>query len=103
MSQSDNDINKKQSKLKLQVSQDIQSIKQVMRALQDDATGQNKNVAVLAGEISQRKRGEENIYHEIDEVKRKLEETLCKMVNQVGFIDFKSEVMGIIEGKADLD
>ena len=25
------------------------------------------------------------------------------MVNQVGFIDFKSEIMGNIEGKADLD
>ena len=63
MSQSENDMNKRQSKLKLQVSEDIESVKQVMRALQDDATGQNKSVAVLAGQISQRRRGEENIYH----------------------------------------
>ena len=49
MSQSENDMNKRQSKLKLQVSEDIESVKQVMRALQDDATGQNKSVAVLAG------------------------------------------------------
>lgn len=90
MSQCETDISKRQSSFKLELNETVESMRQVTRALQEDSITRNKNIAVLSGEIAQRKRGEENIYSEIDDLRKKVEEGLCKMVNQREFIDFKS-------------
>jgi|JI6StandDraft_1071083.scaffolds.fasta_scaffold1748834_1 hypothetical protein len=62
MAQVDSELVKKQSKLKLETSEEMDGIRQVLRVLQDDSNNKAKALLALTGEISTLKRGEENIY-----------------------------------------
>ncbi len=62
MAQVDSELVKKQSKLKLETSEEMDGIRQVLRVLQDDSNNKAKALLSLTGEISTLKRGEENIY-----------------------------------------
>lgn len=92
----DSDMAKRHSKLKLEVSEDMESIRQALRILQDEANNKNKSILSLTGDLATLKRGEENIYSEIDEVRKLMEEGFCKNVEKKDFIDFKSEMTEMI-------
>jgi predicted aminopeptidase len=60
-------------------------------------------VAGLANDITVRRRGEENIYSEIDDVRKKLEEAICRSLDKKEFIDFKSEVTEALAGRVEME
>lgn len=62
MTQTDSELNKKHSKLKLETGEDIETLRQAFRVMQEESNNRSKALASLSGELSQRKRGEENIY-----------------------------------------
>lgn len=75
----------------------------MLRVLQDESNTKGKALLSLNGELSTLKRGEENIYSEIDELRKRLEEGFCKSVDKKEFIDFKSEFSQMIENKVELE
>ncbi len=78
-------------------------MRQSGKGVQEELSSLRKSVAGLANDITVRRRGEENIYSEIDDVRKKLEETACHAVDKKEFIDFKSEVTEALGGRVEME
>lgn len=87
------------AKVRLQIGEELDGIRQLTKNIQQQLNSRTKLISSLVNDVSIKKRGQENIYSEIDDVRKKLEEYVCKVVQKKEFIDFKSEVMEMLENK----
>lgn len=93
---------KKLPLLKIELAQEMDAVRQLNKIIQEDLSSHKRYVSGLANDFNNRKRGEEHVYKEIDDLRKLVEENKMLALQKAEFIGIKSVIEESLLGKAEI-